>query len=58
MAKLSGHSELETIYGHYLRVSNETIGRAANLLNQMRDLSEGSGAASFDVEPDKPDLIN
>jgi integrase len=33
--KLSGHSEIETIYEHYLRLSDKTIGKAADLLNAM-----------------------
>lgn len=49
--KLSGHSEIETIYEHYLRVSNATIERAADLLNEMND-------ASREARDDAPDYVN
>src|SRR5262245_51290154 len=55
VAKISGHSQIQTLYGHYLRITNETIGKAADLLNQMHDSGR---ATSFNVEPDKPGLIN
>ena len=42
--KLSGHTEIETIYEHYLRLSDKTIGKAADLLNQMHDVAEGQVA--------------
>jgi integrase len=51
VAKLSGHTELETIYGHYLRVSSETVGKAADLLNQMHD-------STGEAREGAPGLIN
>jgi len=35
VAKLSGHTQLSTLYAHYLSTTQETIEKAANLLNQM-----------------------
>src|SRR5262249_6149043 len=37
VAKISGHAEMQTLYAHYLRVTDQTIGKAADLLNQMHD---------------------
>jgi integrase len=39
VSKISGHTQIQTLYAHYLRVTNETIERAADLLNQMHDAS-------------------
>jgi len=38
--KLSGHTEIETIYEHYLRLSDKTMGKAADLLNRMHDATD------------------
>jgi site-specific recombinase XerD len=54
VAKLSGHSELGTLYGHYLRTTSETIRRAADLLNQMH----GHDAHVDEAQADGPDYVN
>jgi integrase len=40
VSKISGHSQIQTLYSHYLRITNEAIGRAAELLNQMHDTNQ------------------
>jgi len=37
VAKITGHSQLSTLYEHYLRNTSETIAKAATLLNRMND---------------------
>jgi len=37
VSKISGHAQVQTLYAHYLRITNQTIERAANLLNQLHD---------------------
>jgi integrase len=45
VAKITGHSQLSTLYEHYLRNTSETLERAADLLNQMNDSNrEGQGS--------------
>jgi integrase len=45
VAKLSGHSQLSTLYAHYLSTTAETIEKAADLLNQLNagDLNKSEG---------------
>jgi integrase len=42
VSKISGHTQIQTLYAHYLRVTNGTIERAAGLLDKMNG-SNGEG---------------
>lgn len=33
--KVSGHTQIQTLYAHYLRATSATIGKAADILNRM-----------------------
>jgi integrase len=35
VSKISGHAQVQTLYAHYLRITSQTIAKAADLLNQM-----------------------
>jgi integrase len=37
VAKLSGHTQLETLYKHYLSTTQEALNKATELLNQMNE---------------------
>jgi integrase len=49
--KISGHSQVQTLYAHYLRITPETVRQAADLLNEMHD-AEAREASST------PDYVN
>lgn len=40
-SKISGHTQVQTLYAHYLRITSETIKRAADLLNRMHTDTTG-----------------
>jgi len=47
VSKLSGHTQIQTLYAHYLRITNETVGRATDLLNKLNGRA-GSESSQVD----------
>jgi integrase len=42
VAKITGHTNLQTLYAHYLRVNAPTLDRAAHLLNNINRVPSGA----------------
>jgi hypothetical protein len=54
VAKLSGHTQLSTIYAHYVSVTSDALRKAVELLNQMN----GSGLSRNEQEGAQGGFIN
>ena len=52
IAQISGHSDVSTIYKHYLRKTNNTLSIVRDLLDGKEDKHEDSGYTDEDVDQD------